>query len=65
MIFAAVAPSISSIVSSIVFVDTEINPINKKILDIGAIQDNGAEFHSNSVAGIICLAMILNISKTQ
>jgi len=39
--------------SSIVFVDTEINPINKKILDIGAIQDNGAEFHSNSVASFI------------
>lgn len=30
----------------ITFIDTEINPINNRILDIGAVRDNGAEFHS-------------------
>ena len=34
--------------TSITFVDTEIDPKNKRILDIGAIIGNGAEFHSNS-----------------
>jgi ATP-dependent DNA helicase RecQ len=33
---------------SIAFIDTEINPETGKILDLGAILDNGAEFHENS-----------------
>ena len=39
--------------TSITFVDTEIDPKNKRILDIGAIIGNGAEFHSNSVTDFI------------
>jgi ATP-dependent DNA helicase RecQ len=37
----------------IVFVDTEIDPKNNKILDIGAVKDNGNSFHSDSVAAFI------------
>jgi ATP-dependent DNA helicase RecQ len=37
----------------IVFVDTEIDPKNNKILDIGAVKDNGYRFHSDSVAAFI------------
>ena len=36
--------------NSIAFIDTEIEPRNQKILDIGGIKDNGNFFHSNSVA---------------
>jgi len=36
---------------SIAFIDTEIHPKSKTILDIGGIKDNGASFHANSIAG--------------
>jgi len=39
--------------NSIAFVDTEIEPRSRKILDIGSIKANGSFFHSNSVAGFI------------
>ncbi|MCF6153106.1 MAG: RecQ family ATP-dependent DNA helicase [Candidatus Kuenenia stuttgartiensis] len=39
--------------NSIAFVDTEIEPKSRKILDIGSVKDNGSSFHSNSVAGFI------------
>lgn len=39
--------------NSIAFVDTEIEPKSRKILDIGSIKDNGSFFHSNSIAGFI------------
>jgi ATP-dependent DNA helicase RecQ len=34
--------------SSIAFIDTEIDFISRKILDIGGVKDNGNYFHSNS-----------------
>jgi len=33
----------------IIFFDTEIDPRNKKILDIGSVKSDGSIFHSNSV----------------
>lgn len=39
--------------NSIAFIDTEIEPKSRKILDIGGIKDNGNSFHSNSVADFI------------
>ena len=33
----------------IIFFDTEINPKSEKILDIGALAENGKTFHSNSL----------------
>ncbi len=36
--------------NSIAFIDTEIEPKSRKILDIGGVKDNGSSFHSNSVA---------------
>jgi ATP-dependent DNA helicase RecQ len=38
---------------SIAFIDTEIEPKSRKILDIGSIKDNGNSFHSNSIADFI------------
>lgn len=35
---------------SIAFVDTEIDLMGRKILDIGGVKNNGSFFHSNSVA---------------
>lgn len=39
--------------NSIAFIDTEIEPKSRKILDIGGVKDNGSSFHSNSVASFI------------
>ena len=39
--------------SSVAFIDTEIDPRSRKILDIGSIKDNGSSFHSGSVDGFI------------
>ncbi len=39
--------------NSIVFIDTEIEPKSRKILDIGGVGDNGSQFHSNSIADFI------------
>lgn len=39
--------------SSIVFIDTEIDVKSKKILDIGSINDKGACFHSNSASDLL------------
>jgi len=39
--------------NSIAFIDTEIDPKNHKILDIGSVKDNGNSFHSNSIADFI------------
>jgi len=38
---------------SIAFVDTEIEPKSRKVLDIGSVKDNGNSFHSNSIADFI------------
>ncbi len=38
---------------SIAFIDAEINPNNKKIIDIGSIRSDGATFHSNAIADFI------------
>lgn len=35
--------------NSIAFIDIEVNPGNRKILDIGAFLQNGAKFHKNSL----------------
>ena len=35
---------------SVAFIDTEIDPKNQRILDIGAIKDNGGSFHKTSIA---------------
>ncbi|MCF8222310.1 MAG: RecQ family ATP-dependent DNA helicase [Bacteroidales bacterium] len=35
--------------SKIVFIDTEINPRSKKILDLGGVDSNGNQFHKNSI----------------
>lgn len=37
----------------ITFIDTEIDPKSKKILDIGSIKVDGSSFHSNSVENLI------------
>ena len=39
--------------NSIAFVDTEIEPESKKILDIGCVKDNGSTFHKNSISEFI------------
>ena len=39
--------------NSITFIDTEIEPRSKKILDIGSIKNDGSSFHSGSVDGFI------------
>jgi len=39
--------------NSIAFIDTEIEPKSRKILDIGSVKDNGHPFHSPSVADFI------------
>jgi ATP-dependent DNA helicase RecQ len=39
--------------NSIAFIDTEIDPRSKKILDIGAVKNDGNTFHSNSIPGFI------------
>ncbi len=39
--------------NSIAFIDTEIEPKSRKILDIGSVKDNGSSFHSTSVADFI------------
>jgi ATP-dependent DNA helicase RecQ len=38
---------------SIAFIDTEIEPNSRKILDIGGIKDDGQSFHSNSISNFI------------
>lgn len=38
---------------AITFFDTEIDPKNKKILDIGGVKSDGSTFHSNSIAGFV------------
>lgn len=38
---------------SIAFIDTEIEPKSRKILDIGGVKDNGNSFHSNSTTDFI------------
>jgi len=35
--------------NKIVFIDAEIDPRSKKILDLGSIDSNGKQFHSNSI----------------
>jgi ATP-dependent DNA helicase RecQ len=37
----------------IAFIDTEIDPNNGRIVDIGSIRDNGSIFHSNSITGFV------------
>ncbi|HAQ38450.1 MAG TPA: hypothetical protein DCQ58_08085, partial [Saprospirales bacterium] len=53
----------------IAFIDTEIDPKTKKILDIGSTRNNGDSFHNASVlafisfikgAGYVCGHNILN-----
>ncbi len=39
--------------NSIAFIDTEIEPKSRKILDIGGVKDNGNSFHSNSIIDFI------------
>ncbi len=39
--------------SSIAFIDTEIDLRSKKILDIGSVKDDGSVFHKTSVADLI------------
>lgn len=38
---------------SIAFIDTEIEPKSRKILDIGSVKNNGNSFHSNSITDFI------------
>ena len=40
-------------IKAIAFIDTEIEPNSRKILDIGSIKENGSLFHSNSVSDFI------------
>ncbi|HKZ65232.1 MAG TPA: hypothetical protein VJ111_02695, partial [Chitinophagaceae bacterium] len=39
--------------TSIAFIDTEIEPKSRKILDIGGIKDDGSSFHSNLFADFV------------
>lgn len=36
--------------ASITFIDTEIDPKSRKVLDIGGVKDNGQSFHSPSIS---------------
>ena len=38
---------------TIAFIDTEIEPKSRKILDIGSVKDDGNSFHSNSITDFI------------
>lgn len=38
---------------SIAFIDTEIEPNSRQILDIGSVKEDSSSFHSNSVSGFI------------
>lgn len=38
---------------NIAFIDTEIDPEKLRILDIGSVKDNGATFHSGSIADFV------------
>src|SRR5690606_17007836 len=38
---------------SIAFIDTEIDPKSRKILDIGSIKGDGSSFHQNSMSDFI------------
>jgi len=40
-------------VKSIAFIDTEIEPKSRKILDIGSVKDNGSTFHKTSIIDFI------------
>lgn len=37
----------------ITFIDIEVNPSNHQISDIGAVCDNGASFHANSLSNLV------------
>ena len=39
--------------NSIAFIDIEIDPKTHKILDIGAVKNNGSSYHSNSIAAFV------------
>lgn len=39
--------------NSIAFIDTEIEPKSRKILDIGSVRDDGNSFHKTSLAEFI------------
>lgn len=39
--------------NSIAFIDTEIEPKSRKILDIGSVKSDGSSFHSNAIADFI------------
>lgn len=39
--------------TDITFIDLEVNPVNRQILDMGAIRTDGVPFHANSSAGFI------------
>ena len=39
--------------NSIAFIDTEVEPNSRKILDIGGVKDNGSSFHANSISDFI------------
>jgi ATP-dependent DNA helicase RecQ len=39
--------------NNLAFLDTEIDPKNQKILDIGCVKGDGSQFHKNSVAELI------------
>jgi len=39
--------------NSIAFIDTEVEPKNGKILDIGGVREDGNSFHSNSITDFI------------
>lgn len=43
----------SSAMQSIAFLDTEVDPKNHKVLDIGAIKSNGSTFHAASMADFV------------
>ena len=38
---------------TITFIDTEINPKNQNILDIGGLRSDGSSFHKNSVSEFV------------
>jgi len=39
--------------TKIAFIDTEIEPKSKKILDIGSVKDDGSYFHNTSLAEFV------------
>ena len=39
----------STMMNSIAFINIEVDPVSRRILDIGSVKGNGYSFHSNAI----------------